>query len=133
MALASWMLQLSWPLERILWSAAGIFLGLAILGGLFTLLAALSFWIPGSTSLASPLITLMDFAQYPMDIYNSQLRFVLTFVIPLGFIAFYPSASILREGYQHYLWVAVALAAALGGGGYSLWRLGLRRYESAGH
>jgi ABC-2 type transport system permease protein len=133
MALAASMLQLDWTFDKVLWIGMGVSLGVVILGGLFTILAALSFWVLGSASLASPLMSLMDFAQYPTDIYNRYIRFVLTFVIPLGFIAFYPSAGVLRTGYQHYILMAAVLAVVVGGGGYSLWQLGLKRYESAGH
>ncbi len=133
MVLAASMLQLDWTFNNVLWIGMGVFLGVVILGGLFTILTALSFWVLGSASLASPLMSLMDFAQYPMDIYNKYIRLVLTFVVPLGFIAFYPGAGVLRTGYQHYLAMAAGLAVVVGLGGYSLWQLGLKKYESAGH
>jgi len=133
MVIAAGLLQIHWTLDKVLWIFLGVILGVIILGGFFTLLAASSFWVVGSTSLASPLMSFMEFAQYPLEIYSRALRLILTFVIPLGFIAFYPSAGVLRAGYQVYMLLAAALALLLGGGGYSLWRLGLKRYQSAGH
>jgi ABC-2 type transport system permease protein len=133
MAVASSLLDFNWGIEEILWLAMGIVVGVVILGGLFSALAALSFWMVGSASMAHPLMSLMDFAQYPLEIYGRHLRAVLTFAVPLGFMAFYPSAGILREGYQQYMLIGATLATIFGGGGYGLWRLGLRRYESAGH
>ncbi|MCS7197820.1 MAG: ABC-2 family transporter protein [Candidatus Bipolaricaulota bacterium] len=103
MAMASTMLSLDWTLDKILGLVLEVFFGVLILGGLFTLLAALSFWVVGTKSFASPLMALMDFAQYPMEIYNRYIQFILTFVVPLGFIAFYPSAKVLRADYACYL------------------------------
>lgn len=133
MAIASGMLSLDWTLDKIVGIALGALFGVIILGGLFTILASLSFWVIGTASLASPLMELMEFAQYPMDIYNRYIRFVLTFAIPLGFIAFYPSAMVLRGGYEIYLARAGVLAGVFGILGYSMWQRGLRRYEGAGH
>lgn len=76
---------------------------------------------------------LLDFAQYPLDIYSHALSVILTFVVPLGFIAFYPSAWVLREGFPPYRILAAGLALLFGGGGYALWQRGLRCYRSAGH
>ncbi len=133
MAVAAALLEVPWTLWGVAQLVVGALLGTIILGGLFTALAALSFRLPGSASFASPLMQLLDFAQYPLDIYSHALRVMLTFVVPLGFIAFYPSAWVLREGFQLYLPLAAGLALLFGGGGYALWQRGLRRYRSAGH
>ncbi|RMD59889.1 hypothetical protein D6833_10825 [Candidatus Parcubacteria bacterium] len=133
MSMAAGGLSIEWSWIKIVWLGIGVVLGAVILGGLFTLLAALSFWAKGSVSLAAPLMSLMDFAQYPLDIYSNVIRVILTFVIPIGFIAFYPSASLLREEYQEYIVYTFVLALLFSVGGYGLWHRGLRRYESADH
>lgn len=120
------------PLSSAVMFAILIVAGVAILGGLFTLLALSSFWFRATRSAGEPLLSVLDFAQYPLSIYSRWLRVVFTFVIPLGFVAYWPSAwalgiapasiGALTFGWALVLWTVVTL----------VWKRGLRRYESAG-
>lgn len=38
---------------------------------------------------------LREFSPYPMTIFDGAFRFVFTYVIPIGFVAFYPSQLFL--------------------------------------
>lgn len=57
-----------------------------------------SFYI---TSGAYYVITLVngfrDYAKYPISIFKGFLRFVFTFIIPIGFMAYYPSLEFLTN------------------------------------
>jgi ABC-2 type transport system permease protein len=120
------------PLSSAVMFSVLLVAGVAILGGLFTLLALSSFWFRATRSVGEPLLSILDFAQYPLPIYSRWLRVVFTFVVPLGFVAYWPSAWVfgiapasivaLTFGWALALWTVVAL----------IWRFGLRRYESAG-
>lgn len=37
-----------------------------------------------------------DYAKYPVSIFNPILQFIFTFIIPIAFIAYYPSLFFLR-------------------------------------
>ncbi len=39
-----------------------------------------------------------DYAKYPVTIFSPVFRFIFTFLIPIAFIAYYPSLVILRPG-----------------------------------
>ncbi len=107
--------------------------GLVLLGGLFTALTALSFWEKSRASLVSPLMYLMEFAQYPVGIYSPGLRLILTWVLPFAFVGFYPAAAFLRAEMSYFYPLTLAMGLLWFAGGYALWNWGLRRYESAGN
>ncbi len=41
-------------------------------------------------------IRFRDYARYPMTIFNAFFKFVFTFIIPIGFLSFYPAMFFLR-------------------------------------
>lgn len=38
-----------------------------------------------------------DYARYPMTVFNKAFKFIFTFVLPVGFMAYYPSLFFLRQ------------------------------------
>jgi ABC-2 type transport system permease protein len=74
---------------------------------------------------------------YPITIYGAAASFLFTFILPLGFAAYYPSAYLLGRTqdilYHPMLGVLTPLFALLWLGIASIfWQLGVRRYESTG-
>ncbi len=75
--------------------------------------------------------SLVGVARYPVDIYEASMRRILTFVVPLAFLATVPARQLIRgpdfmavgEG---ILWAAVALTCAR-----LFWRRAMRSYTSA--
>lgn len=99
--------------------------------------SALAFLITDTGALQWALGELWQFTQYPLHIYNRVVQFVLSFLLPFALFTYYPAALILGklpEG-SVAIWLSyvVPLAApvyfALS---WSLWHLGLRRYQSTG-
>ncbi len=58
--------------------------------------AATCFWIQNSFFVLDLAFRFKDYAKYPVTIFSSVFRFVFTFLIPIAFIAYYPSLVILR-------------------------------------
>lgn len=78
-----------------------LFIVAAITSSLFViailnLAAATTFWLVHSFFVLQLSNTLRDFANYPVSIFGSGLRYIFTFVIPIAFIAYYPSMLFLR-------------------------------------
>ena len=76
-------------------------------------------------------------ASYPINIFGVWLRRLVIFMIPIAFIAYFPSLYLLDKddplGLPAALQFAsplVAAAAVLAGG--LLWRFAVRRYRSVG-
>jgi ABC-2 type transport system permease protein len=76
-------------------------------------------------------------AQYPMSIYRSWFRAFFTFVIPVGCISYLPALAILERTAPYGIPPLLAWSSPLAGVLFlvlavRLWRLGVRRYVSAG-
>lgn len=77
------------------WSVAG---GVALFAGILVLQATLAFWTIESLEVVNVLTYGgVQAAQYPIDIYASWFRRVLTFGVPLACVAYYPVLAILTR------------------------------------
>ena len=57
--------------------------------------AATCFWIKGSGYVMVIMFRFKDFAKYPSSIFEGIFKIIFTFIIPIAFIAYYPSLVIL--------------------------------------
>jgi ABC-2 type transport system permease protein len=91
-----------------------------------------SFWMTDSLPVVFAVFNLADFARYPMTIYNKFILFVLTFIIPYGFTAFYPASAFFDGGYKTiaYFTPLVALLSCVLA--YAFWQRGLKAFASTG-
>jgi ABC-2 type transport system permease protein len=124
----------------IVWSLTNlIFMALSVFGAVLTILSinilfsTATFWVVRSRMLSEILWPLMKFIDYPLDIYNPIIVFILTFIIPLGFINYYPAQLFLGKG----VWMLAAYLTPLVGVtmfiiSYSLWKYGIKNYTSTG-
>ncbi|HEX3028857.1 MAG TPA: ABC-2 family transporter protein [Clostridia bacterium] len=109
-----------------------IFFCITFLTGLF------SFWFLKTNSLRD-FTNLMynNIIPYPLSVYGKKLQYLFTFLIPIGFIYYYPSlhlfgkSDIVFPDYIAYLSPAVAVVMAIICS--VMWKLGLRNYKSAGN
>lgn len=68
-----------------------------IRGAMYTVIGALAFWIKRSSKLISiNLLIDEQVMRYPLNIYPKIIQFILTFILPFGFIGFYPAEYILN-------------------------------------
>jgi len=77
------------------------------------------------------------FAEYPLTIYPTGVRWLLTFVLPFGLITYYPAQRLLGRNETGVLLPALSLAAVPAGLFFLLiaglvWRAGVRHYQSTG-
>jgi len=97
------------------------------------LLTTATFWIVRSGMLSQIFWSLMRFTELPLDIYNPFIMFILTFVLPFGFINYYPAQTFLGKGlwaYTAYLTPVIGLITfAIA---YSIWKFGIKNYTSTG-
>lgn len=101
--------------------------------GLFTALISTTFWFNDRGSLVSVILSMQSFAGYPATIYGPKIRFILSWIIPYAFTAFYPSMEVLgRSQYAKYVWLTPVVGAVFMGLGVLAWRSGTRVYESTG-
>lgn len=74
-----------------------------------------------------------DFAKYPASIFNSVFRFLFTFIIPIAFVAYYPSLVFVTPDRVPLLsWLSPAIGAVFFWLSYKFWMLGVRKYDFTG-
>jgi ABC-2 type transport system permease protein len=120
-------------LKQWLIGAAAVVCGLAIYMGVFLILTCVSFWAEDRVGIIPPVYNMLTFGRYPLDIYNPLIRFLLSWVIPFGFAAFYPSAKLLGHTEHDRAFLALPLVAAVSVTlAILLWNRGVRNYSSTG-
>lgn len=102
-----------------------------VIYSVWLLVVCVAFWVVRLDNLAYLFMSLFDFARWPVTIFRGALRFVFTFVIPLGIMTTYPSLALLGR-----LSATVGVAAFAGSLGFALlaraiWKQALSRYTSA--
>lgn len=127
-----------WTISNVLKLIGVIFGAVIIRASFFTLLGSISFWAKGSRALVKTgEIILQKTSMYPISMYPVLFQMIFTFIIPLGFISFYPSADFLgkRSGFTFSLGFAVLtpiVGLAMGALSMLIFKIGIRRYESSG-
>jgi len=104
--------------------------GMLVMYSILLAFSALVFWSPGFlfTWVFDGLIQL---ARYPVGMYPQWLRFVLTWVIPVGVITTIPAQALSGSLPAGYLAGSVGLAVVFFLGASFLFRRSVRRYTSA--
>lgn len=92
-----------------------------------------SFWMVDSEPLVYAVFSLSDFSRYPLTIYNKGVRFVLTWIIPYGFTAFYPASYFFEDlKYGKVALLTPFIALILCYISYAFWKKGLNSFSSTG-
>ncbi len=104
------------------------------------LISTASFWFVQVDALRWIVLQLeQEFTRYPLSIYTKGVRLLLAFVIPFGFMNYFPAAYFLHKTDNGLgLPVEVGLFTPAVGIAFSLvayagWRFGLQRYQGVGH
>jgi len=122
---ASFRLGISWGLQEILVYGIFVICGTLIYTCIKLFFASIAFWIKFSQSLV--------YLAYPMGIYSRAIGWIITFLLPFAFTAYFPAAVLLEK---ELLWPALQTALVVTTvlvflSGF-IWSRGIRAYESAG-
>ncbi|MGW5082374.1 ABC transporter permease [Micromonospora echinospora] len=126
-------LDLAWTPLTVLWAALLLVSGVLVKLAVNLATNAVVFWLLSpSSSLAASVHTLGDLARYPLTLYGTGLRSLLT-LVPVAFVGYFPTAALLDKGTSTTAGALTpVVAAACAAGAWAVFRAGLRRYESAG-
>ena len=110
-----------------------------IRGGIYILLGSTSFWTKSANDFGQFTQELFDkTTMYPLSMYPESLQLILTFLIPIGWVSFYPTSELL--GIEHsfstgnmgvWITLGVGIITMLITG--FVFQTGLKQYESAGN
>lgn len=130
---ASSKLGIVWTLPTILLLLALLFGASLVVISLLLLGASAAFWITNCWPLMALSSRLREFAPYPMTVFDGFFRFLFTYVMPIGFIAFYPSQIFLRPGEVTYTAYLAPIVGVLSFGlAYFVWSKGVDRWAGTG-
>jgi ABC-2 type transport system permease protein len=108
--------------------------GALVYGGIFIMLASIGFWSDAKTAIMPMMYNIGNYGRYPVDIYNSVIRFVLTWILPFAFVGVYPSAYFLgREEWYGYAFFTPFMGIIFFTISIFLWNAGVKRYRGAGN
>lgn len=95
--------------------------------------ASIAFWTKVSGAILFMNYSFSDFAKYPMTAYSRPIRFILTFIVPFAFTAYFPAGLFVGK-IDWFTAVAGTFIAAVVSFtiAYFTWLKGIAAYESAG-
>lgn len=128
-------LDIDWTLGKVLLCGVSVVAGAAIFATIFILGACLQFFVLGTSEIANAFTYGgSQFTSYPLDIYGPLFKRIFAYVIPLAFVAYFPSQYVIGKG-SAPVWIQLsgplvaiaALSVALG-----TWTVAVRHYRSTG-
>ena len=116
------------------WLFFSAFSAAIILVSVFVILASLSFHFHDRLGIGAPVFRLLNFSRYPLTIFNNVIQFILTWVFPFAFAAFYPATHFLgRREFAYYCYSTPFIALFCLLLASSAWTFGVSRYASTGN
>lgn len=135
-AMASGRAGLDWAPWKAGYLALSLACSVVMLAAINYLVNLVFFWDPaGHSAVPTLLATSIDFAKFPLDIYNMLIRGLVTVVLPYAFITYFPALVLLeRESPVRWLgWLVPLASLATVAVTALLWRRGIGRYQGVGH
>jgi ABC-2 type transport system permease protein len=117
---------------RLVYIIVSVISGGLIFIALNLITATSVFWIMESIPVTQMVFTMNEFAKYPLNIYHGSIRFLLTWIIPYGFVSFYPASYLLGRDVGPLVWLSPLVAAVFISAAYRFWLFGLRHYSGTG-
>jgi ABC-2 type transport system permease protein len=133
LAYASIQLGITWTVGRVLLLVVAVFSASMVVTALLVMAACSCFWVLYSFAILNFAFRMREYGQYPTSIFSGLLRFIFTYVIPIGFMAFYPSQLFLRPDQVSWLvWLSPLVGFALFALAYQVWTWGVNSYTGTG-
>ncbi|MCC6276244.1 MAG: ABC-2 family transporter protein [Leptospiraceae bacterium] len=135
---ANSLIRIHWQISDVLIFITVILGGSMILAGIRIVIAAIAFYAVNNGSLVHLFVfSSREFLLYPLNIYSTGVKFLLTFVIPLGFVNFYPAHYFLNKTgdsvfHDYIVFFTFPIGTILFLFSLWFWRKGQAAYESAG-
>ena len=129
------------PQTGIAWTASGVIglilcglLGIFCFTGIKLIFASLAFWVKNAGIFLNTVYNLSGYAKYPIRYMGKAFASIMFSVVPFGLFLYYPIECLVLGNtiWWAVLWSAIA-AIILMTIGFTVWHIGIRRYESAGN
>lgn len=125
-------LQISISLETMLFLAEFLVCATIINSGIYTIFNSMNFWLVQGSDLAQFVQTCREFAKYPLSVFPLLIRNFFTFMIPFGFIGYYPASYLSGKAGSEILVLMPLCAGIVAGIATLIWSSGIKGYNSTG-
>ena len=130
---ASIQLGVVWTLPRLVLLALTLFSAALVQISIVLMAGCAAFWIVDSYPVLGLAWKLREFAPYPMNIFDGAFRLAFTFILPIGFVAFYPSQLFLHpQDVSPLVYFSPVIGLGLFALAYRVWTLGVNTYTGTG-
>lgn len=130
---ASIQLDINWSLWRISLLFIALFSAALVQISIIVAASCAAFWVVNSYPVLGLAWKLREFSPYPMSIFDGAFRFTFTYVIPIGFVAFYPSQLFLRpQDVSSLVYFSPIIGMGLFAITYWIWTMGVNSYTGTG-
>jgi ABC-2 type transport system permease protein len=130
---ASTKLSITWSLTQILLLLVTLFSAALVTISIMVIASCSTFWIYNSYPVMDLAWRLREFSPYPMTIFDGFFKFLFTYLIPIGFIAFYPSQIFLEpEMVSSVVYLSPLVGIGLFLLAYWVWTKGVNSYTGTG-
>jgi ABC-2 type transport system permease protein len=139
LAYSLYMLNIEINFVRLVFLFTTVIGGGMIQGGFLLLFSSLSFYIIGENPLTyGVFVAFRQLSEYPVTIFPRIIQYIITFIVPFGFIAFYPSQYLLsRSDFLMFHPIIQFLTPVIGiivlTVACTVWSRGLNKYQSTGN
>ncbi len=131
--ITSSMLGIHWNIFNTSLFVALIASGTVIIFSLLLIPASIGFWTTKSNALISIVSKFSSISEYPLEIYNLATVFFISFVMPFAFVNYYPAQLFIGKGIApSFAYLTPVVAIITFAVAYSIWKLGLKNYQSTG-
>ena len=131
-------LHIAWSPGKLGMLAAASVSGAVIFSGVWIAGSAISFWTTDVHEVVNSFTYGGNYlTSYPINVFGAWTRRFLAFVVPMAFVAYYPSLFILGKpdaviGQPALAFATPVIAIVTLFAGLGAWRLGVRHYRSTG-
>ena len=105
--------------------------GFLVMAGISLIMAATSFKWVGNSRLPEIASSVENFGRYPLRIFPVAVRSIVTFVIPVAMVGYYPAQALLGRG-SVSMWASVPMCVVFFGAGVWLYNHMIRNYQGVG-
>lgn len=125
-------LQIPATIGNILFLAAFLILGTAINTSIYLIFNSLNFWVIQGHQIAELVQTMREFSKYPLHIFPVFVKAAFSYLIPFGFVGYYPAAYLVGKEGGFVPLIMPVLAVVLCSIGALIWKKGIGSYDSTG-
>ena len=109
-----------------------VIFGTMVNSGIYAIFNFLNFWIVQGEDIAVLVQTCREFVKYPLNVFPAAIQGFFTFLLPLGFVAYYPAMALLGKTALPVELMLPAVGVFVVFLAFLVWRAGLRGYNSTG-